>query len=374
MVVLSSSVEAQARFVTNLQRLLTEGEFVSTYKFALLVSLARWAVEHPDYDESVPLDVAALAPHFVELYWPHVMPFVDASDGEALKVAEAVDSGLGFGAEWSNVLVQDRGQRSEHQVPRVLKRIREAFEECQGPWVRLGAEPRERLLREVRRSIAEMPLWKLHTVRSGREPMRFLYRRGGSKFELVFEPGIVACLVHFAPLVEELARSAWVRHVLRCNPRLLGASARVESFLFPESRASLAAWEAPLRAVQGEACFYCGRSMRGRPDVDHFIPWSRYRRDLGHNLVLAHSDCNNAKRDLLASLTHLARWCTRNARDGEAMGVSFDELGLPHDRQVSRQVARSFYQLAEVEGAELWERGSILVPLDSGWRSLLGVN
>ena len=36
--------------------------------------------------------------------------------------------------------------------------------------------------------------------------------------------------------------------------------------------------------------------MTGEGCVDHFIAWSRYPVDLGHNLVLAHNGCNEADR------------------------------------------------------------------------------
>jgi hypothetical protein len=51
--------EQLGAFVARLQRLLTGGEFVNTYKLALLIALARWAVEHPAHDESLPIDVEA---------------------------------------------------------------------------------------------------------------------------------------------------------------------------------------------------------------------------------------------------------------------------------------------------------------------------
>lgn len=54
-------------FFRNLQQLLVEGDFASTYKFALLLSLTRWAVEHPEHDEAVPVDCGAFAPYFAEL-------------------------------------------------------------------------------------------------------------------------------------------------------------------------------------------------------------------------------------------------------------------------------------------------------------------
>jgi hypothetical protein len=361
---------AQACFVSNLQRLLTEGEFVNTYKFALLIALARWATENPGYDEGVPLDVRALAPHFAELYWPHVQPFV--LPGGASLVGETVEA-AGSDQWWHHIVVQDRGERSEHQVPRVLKEIRRVQQLGATHLHRLEPRQRDALLNEVRKSIAVMPLWKLHTVRDSDAPMRFLYRQGTTKYEVLFEPGVVACLAHFAPLIEDVVRSAWLRHVLRCNSRLLGATAQVESFLFPESRASLEGWRAPLQVVQGDACFYCGKSIGGTPAVDHFLPWTRYRRDLGHNFVLAHDRCNHAKSDHLASCEHLDRWCRRNAEHGDELAERFDAARLPHDWPTLRHVATSLYQLAEASGSMLWQRGKDLIAIDGRWRIVLGV-
>ncbi|MCB9886707.1 MAG: HNH endonuclease [Planctomycetes bacterium] len=364
------TTDQQARFVTNLQRLLTEGEFVNTYKFALLLSLTRWAVEHPDHDERTPIDASELAPHFAELYWPHVRPFATANHNADM-VAESRPT-FGTGAdEWSQMLVQDRGQRTPLQAPRVLKKIRSA----QASGARLHSLPRvarETLLNEVRRSIAEMPLTRLHKVRDSSEPMRFLYIPGPGRYELRFEQGMVACLAHYALLVEEIVRSAWIRFVLRCNPRLLGAPAMVEDFLFPESRASLATLRAPLAKVQGNACFYCTRKIHGTPDVDHFLPWSRYRRDLGHNFVLAHSACNQAKSDHLASYEHLQRWHARNEAHGDSMAVQFDAAQVPHDWPTLKRVAGSLYELAAGNTAMVWHSAGALVPLDSQWRQLLG--
>lgn len=91
--------EQQVRFFQNLQYLLAEGEFVSTDKFALLLALGRWAIENPEHDERDPLDVGALAGHFLDLYWPQARPF---SAGErTLAVAEVSPTyGRTLPAEW----------------------------------------------------------------------------------------------------------------------------------------------------------------------------------------------------------------------------------------------------------------------------------
>jgi hypothetical protein len=337
------SPEQQARFFTNLQLLLAEGEFVSTYKFALLIALVRWAVEHPDHDEVQPIDAAELAPHFIELYWPQVLPF--AAGG---------------------VLVQERGG----QGLRVINLITEEQKTCNGTLLDLPVLRRDQLLAQVRAHVGSMPLWKLHTVNG--EQIPFLYHRGTSDREIVFEPGIVACLVDFAQLVEDAVKASWLRFVLRWNPNLLGATCQVEDHLFPGERKTLAVWREALDDLQAERCFYCEGAMRGDVAVDHFLPWSRYARDLGHNFVLAHAECNGRKRNHLASSIHLARWCERNEQHGSDLARRFDERGLPHDLPTLKRVACALYRVVAISGANVWHAGRALVPLTDDWRRILG--
>ena len=370
-----ASAHQEARFIRNLQFLLTEGEFVNTYKFALLISLVRWALEHPDHDEKEPLDVARLSPYFAELYWPHVQPFGVAVPPPSAAAGAAAGArppyGTGVRDSWRGVLVQDRGQWSEQQIPRVLKLIRSERDAGIAHLDHLPLLRRERLLREVAKSIRQMPLWKLHHVRDQQEPLRFLYRQGPTERTILFEPGIVACLAGFAPLVEEVVRSAWLRFVLRCNAGLLAAASQVEQFLFPGSRDDLEAWRPELRDLQQGQCFYCERAIDGAGVVDHFLPWSRYPRDLGHNFVLAHGACNGAKSDHLAAHRHLLRWCRRNAEQGARMAQHFQANGLPHDWPTLWQVARSLYRIADDCGAKVWVTKREFVPLDSEWESVL---
>jgi 5-methylcytosine-specific restriction endonuclease McrA len=69
-----------------------------------------------------------------------------------------------------------------------------------------------------------------------------------------------------------------------------------------------------LADAQHGQCLYCTRRVNAG-HIDHFIPWSRYPRDLAHNLVLAHVECNQKKKDMLAAEPHLDRWLLRNAED-----------------------------------------------------------
>jgi len=79
--------ESQIAFLTNLQRLLSEGSFVSTYKYALLMALADIAVERGN-DDDRPLDIPTMltAEKFVDYYWRQSAPFVSAQETQNLGV------------------------------------------------------------------------------------------------------------------------------------------------------------------------------------------------------------------------------------------------------------------------------------------------
>ena len=95
--------------------------------------------------------------------------------------------------------------------------------------------------------------------------------------------------------------------------------------------------------------------------------------DLGHNLVLADVACNAKKRDLLPAFEHLERWCERNVELGAPLAERFDEKGLLHDLDASRQVTHWAYAQADNAGAQVWQRKDELVALDPLWRSLPGL-
>src|ERR1700722_14806851 len=77
--------EEQVQFLRNIQRLLAEGLFVASYKFALLHALADLAVLKGD-DSGAPLDLDTknIAVKFVELYWRQCRPFHAGDDVSGL--------------------------------------------------------------------------------------------------------------------------------------------------------------------------------------------------------------------------------------------------------------------------------------------------
>ena len=74
-----ASSEQQLAFIAYLQRIFTEGDFVATYKCALLHGIADIAIERSTETHELmaarTITLDELATKFVELYWQHSLPY-----------------------------------------------------------------------------------------------------------------------------------------------------------------------------------------------------------------------------------------------------------------------------------------------------------
>ncbi len=340
----------ELEFLRKLQRLLAEGDFVATYKFALLNALADLSLERdPAPDGSLRVPVSVIAEKFIEYYWPQARPF------------RAVD-GRGF------VLVQSTGRQAA--VINTIAAAQNAHATL--PAARAAKLRWHTLVTRVAGTIVAMPLWKLQTV--GGERDEFLYAQADFENDAIrLLPGVPAAFRALYGLVLDAVRGAWLRQItnIDANRALLGNS-DLASFLFGSERASLDGFRGVLRDHQDGRCLYCRKELRGASCVDHFIAWSRYPVDLGHNLVLAHDVCNAHKRDFLAYPAHLERWQESHLERATELAQRFDSLALPHDGERSRAVAWWAYEQGEAAGAHAWIDADRFMRLDGSWRDVLG--
>lgn len=340
--------DEQLRFLHTIQRILAEGSFTSSYKFALLHALADLAVlKGDDSGEPLTLTTFEIAERFVETYWSHAAPH----------------------PQTSAVLRQNTGNQAA-----VISRLAEVREEIGASLGRFRQDQARwrATVHKVEEIVKRMPLWKLQTV--GRARLDLLYENLDHGATITLKPGIAYCLRAFHGLVTELVRGAWLRYVRRHNAAGLGGATDLAAFLFGTERADLSKHAVILRALQRDACFYCDGPLRRGGEVDHFIPWSRYPVDLGHNFVLAHRGCNNDKSDMLAAVAHLERWCLRNHDHGATLAAEFDDVGVLHALSSSLMVATWSYSQAEASESRLWiARRAGLVSLDPSWRALPGM-
>lgn len=345
------TAEEQLVFLSKLQRLFVESSFTATYKFALLISLADLAVEiGADDGGRLLLTTRQIAERFVHLYWRQSTPY-----------------GIGRLGTSPGVLIQNSGKQAA--IVATIADFRGHTNASTPQAARTHADY-PKLLNDVARTVSVQPLNYLQNF--GGSTDEFLYERPGDGTVLL-KPGIAYCLRRFQPLVQQLARTHWVEHVKanRRNHAILGDADDLEDFLFSTSRESLLALGADLRKIDGGKCFYCRDSLT-TVDIDHFIPFSLYPRDLAHNFVLAHPGCNRSKSDTLAAKPHLERWIDRLEVHSDALAEAGQSAGLVVDVVVSRQVASWGYTSARVSGGHAWLKAAEYEPIDDSYAAILG--
>ena len=327
------SAEAQLGFLSKLQRLFTEGDFTATYKFALLIALSDLAVElGTDDGAELPLLIQQIADRFVQLYWRQALPY-----------------GTGRLDKQVGVLVQNLGVQAA-----VLSSIA-AFRASSGATTSTQARAMptyKALVTKVAGVVSAQPLTYLQNF--GGVTDSFLYERTGPGV-IQLKPDVAYCLRRFHPFVQQLARTHWVNHIKsnRRNHSILGDAGDLEDFLFGISRQSLAIISTGLRKLDGAHCFYCGQGMHDA-DVDHFIPFALYPRDLAHNFVLAHPQCNRSKSDSLAGMTHLERWLHRMSKRSTQLSEIGASAGVAVDGRTMHRVAAWGYKNAQAAGGRAW--------------------
>jgi 5-methylcytosine-specific restriction endonuclease McrA len=344
------TAEFQLQFLDYIQRLLDGGGFVATYKYALLMAVADLSVERGD-DTACPLPLHArdVAGKFVDYYLRQARPYMAGSSSA------------------EGILHQNTGRQAG-----IVNLVREAIPNYEAGGVHVGSKKLQRdkqLIGKVASTVATMPLWKLQTI--GGQIDDFLYENKGRGREFELRPGIAFCFRKFHGFIYRMAQDGWLRFVRerRQNQALLGERSDLAHFMFGADRASLKPYREILDDLQKGRCFYCD-SSRSVGHVDHFIPWSWYSLDLGHNFVLACEACNGKKSDMLAASEHLQRWMSRNDGYGQQMTKYFDSRQLPHDRATTLFVARWAYGRVADAGGHTWVQGKNYrrIASDDGWR------
>jgi 5-methylcytosine-specific restriction endonuclease McrA len=327
--------EFQLAFLTKIQRLFAEGDFTATYKFALLVSIADYAVEYgQDNNEELKIPTRNIGAKFIELYWQQSAPYKDG------------------------ILVQNLGAQAA-----VVAKI--ASFRNTGRTLAEALKSRE-LLTAVTATVVAQPIKYMQNLGGSNDV--FLYVKGEGFISLL--PGVAFCLRRFQPLIQQLSRNHWIDHIKsnKQNNQLVGQDSDLESFLFETSRRSLAIVQAGLRKISNR-CFYCNGPVH-EADVDHFIPHSLYPRDLAHNFVLTDPKCNRSKSDTLAAKQHLHNWFEFTQANLDNLSQIGFEAGILSDANSSNSVTKWGYNNAYAGGSKAWIKSAQYESVDETYISL----
>lgn len=344
------SADDQIRFLRDIQALLEDGQFVATYKFALLTALADLAVESGVTDDQpLAISVRSIAEKFIEYYWQQSAPFV--------------------GGDAAQVLKQNSGQQAA-VIGELIKLRVQGFASLSQ--LRANTSQWKSTVGRIARVVRTMPLFRLQNIGGTLRP--FLYAQRLQNGAVVLNPGVAHCLRQFHALVTGLARDRWLAMVrqLRENAHLVGQSHDIERFMFGAGREPIRQHLDLLTESQHGLCLYCQRGLsREFAHVDHFVPWMLHRCDAVPNLVAAHANCNLAKSDWLAAEPHLERWTRRNeSLEHELLGSRLAEAVTQRPSVIA--IARWAYDRAYELGLPTWLRGNETVRLSGGYRALLG--
>ena len=328
--------QEQLKFLKQIQQILQSGSFTSTYKFALLISLARLAIEQgKDNGEPLALDYLDIAEKFIDLYWWQVRPY-------------------DFNQQESFVLQQSNGPQAS--IVNLVLSAQQHFKTLAA--ARQDSVYWLKLKKQVAVVIRKMPVVYLQNLNG--QSIEFLYHLEESRNHLNLLPKVMYCLRQFGEIIEELCQKRWVDFVRenKKNLPVLDGLPDLNAFLFAPNRNQLRKVADFLIDLQQCRCFYCNKPLKNEKfAVDHFIPWSLYSADTGHNFVLADNTCNSQKSNFLASENYLQQWLERNYKHDSLITTELAKQGFLTDIKRSHHVASWAYQQAIDNNYLLWEGG-----------------
>jgi hypothetical protein len=348
------TAEQHLAFLVKLQRLLSEGDFSATYKFALLIALADISVER-GHDDVRPLEIPLrdIAEKFIDYYWQQTMSYTSTAGGLEGKF---IKQNHGQQAAVLTAIQEFREIHNLHNLGKARKSLHYP-----------------KLVTAVRRTVAAKPIVHLQVLGGAEDEFIFPKLTKGTQ-AIQLKRGVSAHLRKFHPLIQQMTRTRWVEFIKSVgdNQQILGNQDRLYKFLFESSRESMDKVRFSLLKLESRACFYCRNPIRNVNDahVDHFIPFSLYGRDILQNFVLAHRDCNISKSDVLAGYDHLVRWIDRLEMRREDLNEIADEAGVISDNTGIKTVANWSYHHGQQAEAQAWIKSGKYEPITESYLSL----
>lgn len=337
----------QLKFLKNLQKILYLGAFTSTYKLALLMSLARLSVEQGVIGtERLKLKFTDIAQKFIELYWQQTTPYKFI----------CIDSNLENNSEYPFILYHFKETNKQATIVRLISETRKKFKTIaslrgnQDEWIKLS--------KNVTNQIKKYPIKLLQNVE--KERVEFIYLIDEIDKDYIYLlPNAGYCLQQFHEIIEELCIKRWIEFLRNNKNNHIVFDEDIhnlEAFLFAPDRSILKDIGRVLLPLQNEQCFYCGKKINIETmRVDHFIPWSMYSSDTIHNFVVTDQACNSKKSNYLASKKFYEKWVKRNLDLGDEIQEKLKKSGIISDVNRSMNVAKWAYKYAKDNNYIFWE-------------------
>lgn len=330
------TAQEQLKFLNQVQYLLQNGRSTTTYKYALLMSLVRLAIEKGDNSgKALFLSSDDIAEKFIEIYWQQSRPFQ-------------------FEAEQPFILNQHSNSNQQAKIINLINEI------SPKPTTLVNLQRNSKQWQAIKNAVIgtvlSNPIERLQEI--GGKTVPFLYHPNHyNKKGLLLLPKVMYSLRQFSSLIEELCQKKWMDSIslYKKNAHLLNGIQNLQQFLFEYDRNQLTKIVPILKDIQDNHCFYCQKPITGKQAVDHFIPWSMYPSDTGHNFVLADHSCNSDKSNLLADIPFYERWQKRNDIYNDVIKSEVEPLGFLTNLDDSNSIAKWAYDHAKESQYSLWK-------------------
>jgi 5-methylcytosine-specific restriction endonuclease McrA len=325
------SAEEQLDFLTKVQRLFNESDFSSTYKYALLITLTNLAIEMGNDDGKVlNIDSRLVAKRFSEIYWPQIREYSAGVRGTKSGILRQNKGGQ---AEIITTLLEIQGKTGQDNFAIITEQ-------------KIWGQKLSRIIR----TIWENPVFYLQDQND-----QFIYEYSPDRRFLTLKSNAVFSLRQFSDYIIQYAKQGWIDHIKqnRLNHEIIGPKDDIESFLFGSNRSTLSKITPILLEYQNGKCFYCNKSVINNSDVDHFIPWKKYPRDLAENFVLSCPACNRSKSDMLAAACYRDQWM-KMAVNNKDRSEEIAKNGFISDKECCIRVASWAYANSDFSKSNLW--------------------
>ena len=100
------------------------------------------------------------------------------------------------------------------------------------------------------------------------------------------------------------------------------------------------------KEFEQDKCFYCGKSISEKADVDHIIPWKLVREDRIWNFVLSCKSCNSRKSDRIPEKAFMIKVLDRN----EKIATDNNELIISEMKGYSAEAMMCLWNYAKIGG------------------------
>ncbi|MBW7570090.1 HNH endonuclease [Succinivibrio faecicola] len=253
---------------------------------------------------------------------------------------------------WNLILKYNLNQQSgkNAKITTILKGLFDSFGYGEViPFESLSNEQKLQIIKAVKVECSKYVVGALYDDSS-----RSMYSFSKKTKVIQFNPTVYKYLCTNKVMLEKVNYFEWSRFLEKVNSeeytKLISTKLDVST-----QRSDLSMYRQILyEEFECHNCFYCGKSLKSKIHVDHFIPWSFVKEDRLYNFVLACPHCNTQKNNKLAPQKFIHDIVERNnVLINESLRI--EDMYRIDTNSYTDSTINNLYEYALVNGFRRWD-------------------